>query len=170
MGQQGSQLLRRGGITMERSEVKWTNVKEISALDRRLTGENGVLIEATGMVDGYECEVVITPHGSRNGYVRVPPEHPWCGLHYDDEALYTVDCHGGLTFADGRRNGGWWLGFDCSHLGDAHDPDLMDEENRAHGIKWNHEGDVVRSLEYVQGECEGIARAVRNAAVNHNVD
>jgi len=38
-----------------------------------------------------------------------------------------VDVHGGITFAkiepcehvDGI---GWWIGFDCAHLGDAHFP------------------------------------------------
>jgi len=60
----------------------------------------------------------------RCGYVRVPPNHAWHGRNYDE---IDADVHGGLTFAqiepctheDGT---GYWIGFDCAHLGDAHWP------------------------------------------------
>ena len=77
--------------------------------------------------------------GYANGYVAVPPEHPFHGLHYDD-ANDTIDIHGGLTFSSSKsdiKNPEWedcecigfnsfdeipdnyWVfGFDTLHFGD----------------------------------------------------
>lgn len=62
----------------------------------------------------------LMPHGFGNGYIGVPPEHPWYGKHYDD-----IDCnvHGGLTYAADSAptqepDGYWWIGFDTAHLFD----------------------------------------------------
>lgn len=74
--------------------------------------------------------------GYANGYVAVPPEHPWYGKSYDD--IYDeIEIHGGLTFhgtsdsccnfknletIDDDTNTiplGWWVfGFDTLHWGD----------------------------------------------------
>ena len=66
------------------------------------------------------------------------------------------DVHGGLTYANGlndypvKTEGSvWWYGFDCAHAGDRTiDPGLYD----FHGP-----GDVARSREYVEAECESLA-------------
>lgn len=67
-----------------------------------------------------------------------------------------IDVHGGLTY--GAGNGKypveaplWWFGFDCSHAGDGEiTPDL----------RWpNH--DPVRSLCYVEKECERLAAQLK---------
>ncbi len=66
--------------------------------------------------------------GAWCGYVAVPPGHPLHGVRWLDAVL---DVHGGLTFAEARHkyfgrtlkegetDGHWYLGFDCSHAGDA---------------------------------------------------
>lgn len=74
--------------------------------------------------------------GYANGYVAVPPEHPWYRKSYDDvEDL--IDVHGGVSFADTSDSCcefsnletinddsntiplGWWVfGFDTLHWGD----------------------------------------------------
>lgn len=36
-------------------------------------------------------------HGWGNGYVALPKEHPFNGVHYDS---IPVDIHGGLTYAE----------------------------------------------------------------------
>lgn len=51
--------------------------------------------EATGL----PCLIVRSPVGALCGYVGVPPDHPWHGKEYDDEALIGVEVHGGLSFA-----------------------------------------------------------------------
>lgn len=64
------------------------------------------------------------PHGFANGYVGVPPGHPWHGKHYDD---INVNIHGGLTYGSrtlpGQEqpdaDGYYWVGFDTAHLGDS---------------------------------------------------
>lgn len=74
--------------------------------------------------------------GYANGYVAVPPEHPWYGKSYD-EVEDKIDIHGGLTFSaktdeccgwndietiDDDSNLiplGWWVfGFDTLHAYD----------------------------------------------------
>lgn len=70
---------------------------------------------------GLKCAVVqATEGGHRCGYVRVPPSHPCHGVDYNDP---DVSVHGGLTFGElepcAHEDGsGYWLGFDCAHLGD----------------------------------------------------
>lgn len=70
----------------------------------------------SGTEEGIEWKTCRAPiYGAVNGYVRVPEDHPWHGLDYDD---IDVDVHGGLTYA---RDG--WIGFDTLHFGD-HWPDM----------------------------------------------
>ena len=68
--------------------------------------------------------------GWGNGYVGVPPGHPWHGKHY-----YNIDAdvHGGLTYSQDHAplsmgespvpdsEGYWWVGFDTCHLHDNKD-------------------------------------------------
>lgn len=75
------------------------------------------------------------PCGYANGYVAVPPEHPYHGMDYDN---VPVNIHGGLTFGgDAKRitqnwkkhieflgedteipDNYWIFGFDTLHWGD----------------------------------------------------
>jgi len=116
------------------------------------------LLIAKGTHLGYEWEITSNRMGYRCGYVRVPPGHPWYGLHYDAVEPYP-EVHGGLTFSETDYNCGkggaddaWWLGFDCAHCGDAPDPALPGYLERM-----EVPGCVVRTTGYVQAECEGLA-------------
>lgn len=74
----------------------------------------------------------LIPHGYANGYVAVPQNHPLWGKDYDDEELWNIDVHGGLTYSDSWRDqfpnaelldgevpkGYWIFGFDTAHYGD----------------------------------------------------
>jgi hypothetical protein len=64
--------------------------------------------------------------GYGNGYVVLPPEHPYHGRDYEE---IPVPVHGGLTFAESADNlnweeldegdkGGWVIGFDTKHMRD----------------------------------------------------
>lgn len=77
---------------------------------------------------GYEAEVLATPMGHRCGYVTVPEGHPCAGKDYDE---LDVEVHGGLTYALDNQ-----FGFDCAHLYDAKDPELMSEEYREIHERW----------------------------------
>lgn len=77
------------------------------------------------------------PGGLLDGYVGVPPEHPWYGKLYTDcleredngECIRTpedqIDVHGGITYSDKGdgeylpNDNTWWFGFDCAHRGDT---------------------------------------------------
>lgn len=58
--------------------------------------------------------------GWGNGYIAVPPEHPWFGKDYDS---IDADVHGGLTYGkdhapNQKPDGYWWIGFDTGHYQD----------------------------------------------------
>jgi hypothetical protein len=113
---------------------------------------------------GLRAVVAIHPMGHRCGYVAVPPEHKLHGEDYDN---VEVDVHGGLTYSGSDRSeypvaaaGMFWFGYDCAHLGDARDPDLMDDEHRKYAniLSLRLGDDVIRSLDFCIDECESLAK------------
>lgn len=70
--------------------------------------------------------------GWGNGYVLIPSDHPYYGLHYDQIPL---SVHGGLTYSDAANDSpsqvadwpeftleekeGWVVGFDTAHYDDS---------------------------------------------------
>jgi hypothetical protein len=103
---------------------------------------------------GLKATVIATDMGHRCGYVSVPKDHPWHGKTYDEVGL---DVHGGLTYA-GMRDDLWWFGYDCAHLGDARDPELMSDEYKSIRIMLvNFDGDTVKTLDFCVNECEAMA-------------
>jgi hypothetical protein len=114
---------------------------------------------------GLRAVVVATVMGHRCGYVGVPASHKLHGIGYDNEPLYDIEVHGGLTYAGSDKKYPveselHWFGFDCAHLYDARDPDLMDDQHREMHEKYpsfaNIEG-VIRSLSFCERECERLA-------------
>jgi hypothetical protein len=80
----------------------------------------------------FPCLIVRGGGGALCGYVGVGKDHPYYQKDYDTVNA-DIEVHGGLTFSNERHEGGkichtpikgesdddlWWLGFDCSHLGD----------------------------------------------------
>ncbi len=66
---------------------------------------------ATGVEQGIKWAIVRAPMWwAINGYARVPDDHPWHGLDYDE---IDVAVNGGLTYA--RDD---WIGFDTMHAFD----------------------------------------------------
>lgn len=114
---------------------------------------------------GLRAVVLVQPWGSRCGYVGVEATHKLHGKDYDS---VDVEVHGGLTYARGYSDypadnkGMWWFGYDCAHVGDGRDRNLMDEEYKSiytpRTLAYFDEGGVVRSLEYCVGECERLAK------------
>ena len=62
-------------------------------------------------------------HSGLNGYVFVPPDHPWNDS--DDYGEGKCEVWGGLTFSK-SVGGGRWIGFDDCHLDPC--PRGMEEE------------------------------------------
>ncbi len=86
---------------------------------------------AKGVHMDHEWVVTHNGRGSRCGYVKVSPGHPWYGQQLDKcDRCDEVKVHGGVTYAEPDEacgNGaddGWWLGFDACHGGDLPDPEL----------------------------------------------
>ena len=117
-----------------------------------------MLLEKEFEYRGLKCEVKINDNiGFRCGYVILPENHPFISEDYND---LNIDCHGGLTYKEGRV-----VGFDCGHYGDGIDIDLISNEDiRESQIKiksmipaMDYE---VRSLEFVEQECMKIVDQV----------
>ena len=135
---------------------------------------------------GLRAVALFVRNNHRCGYVEVPKGHPLDGIEYSQhtdalkeawdkvkegdigkrgiiplfchkEGECTPDVifnvHGGITFSE-RGDGypadnsdGWWFGFDCAHAGDKMRCSF-------------YEGDVERTLEYVESECESLAEQI----------
>ncbi len=86
---------------------------------------------------GAACLIVRNDSGALCGYAGVEKDHPMFGIGYDDSPAYSLDVHGGPTFANsclevdgepgkgvchvpdsGRTDQVWWFGFDCAHYQD----------------------------------------------------
>ena len=117
-------------------------------------------------------EILDQPFGKRNPFQMLlftfnnnqPEDEVQLGLYFD--------VHGGITYSDGGDNSThpiesslWWLGFDCGHAGDDKDWELVEKlwgdepvvQRRLEYEKEIHfEGDVLRTLEYVQQECKNL--------------
>ncbi len=108
-------------------------------------------------------------HGAWCGYVAMPPGHPWHGKTGCAE-YPEVSVHGGLSYGNacggdichvprpGEPDNVWWLGFDCVHAFDV-------APAREAMTGWMRiEGEVYRTLDYVQAECRGLAEQAKAAA------
>lgn len=139
---------------------------------------------------GYRAVCLMVRGSHRCGYVGVPKGHPLYGVSYgeptevlrpamqrtmegqigkrgivpvfcasgedDDNRLrgdFVFDVHGSLTFSGKGEKGSyplsgdeWWFGFDCAHADDQ--------------TAFSPDGEL-RSREYVESECESLARQLK---------
>lgn len=108
--------------------------------------------------------------GFYNGYVQLPPGHPWRFINYDN---IPADVHGGITYSAPHCRGQWWIGFDTAHAGDGIVPELEKFMPPAllaikRAYPSNSRWPVVPcSLEYVIGECEALAEQALLAQSSH---
>jgi hypothetical protein len=112
--------------------------------------------------------------GALCGYVGTPPGHPWHGKDYNDEVLWGVEVHGGLTYAAPCVEGGHichvpqpgepdavhWLGFDCGHS-----QDISPAFGRLPGysVVPSSMGESYKPVTYVRRQVELLANQARAA-------
>lgn len=113
------------------------------------------------------------------GYVGVNNTHPFYKQGYND---VSVDCHGGLTFADscngsehgvchvvepGEDDHIWWLGFDCAHSGDKSPGMEANMRKWSTGFPYDdyHKDDHYWTLADVQAECKELASQIQAKVV-----
>lgn len=104
---------------------------------------------------GYKCTVMRTIYrvsyeslcgGHLCGYVCIPKNHPWHGKRYED---IICDCHGGLSYAEQKESGEFWIGFDCAHSGDAIPSVELGKKTRPELIELQKEHEeFIKSLPY----------------------
>lgn len=66
------------------------------------------------------------PHKGFNGYVLLPPNHPWREIDLQDppDDFESPAVPGGITFGPHVTG---WIGFDTAHAGDEWDWDLLED-------------------------------------------
>lgn len=101
---------------------------------------------------GLRAIALLIPNSHRCGYVAVPVGHLLHGKTYEEP---DISVHGGLTFSEAADHTGfatgteWWFGFDCAHAGDGM---MYYTPSELRGQE------PVRTLEFVEQECESMAR------------
>ncbi len=117
-----------------------------------------------GVHRGFEWQTVYNSMGSRCGYIRVEPGHPWF-----EKRDVEPDVHGGITFAKHGKpcpthgaEAEWWMGFDCAHANDAPDPSLPSFRILSFPP---YPGTVMRTQEFVEAECRALCEQAAEAAL-----
>lgn len=92
-------------------------------------------------IHGYPCKIAKSDFGFLCGYIGVPKNHRFYGVHYMD---MDTNVHGGWTFSDFIDDDDWWyFGFDCAHVGDY-----------IPAIEFHNSGDVYRDEAFVESELQ----------------
>jgi len=132
--------------------------------------------EATGL----PCLILRGPVGALNGYVGVPPGHPWHGLScFGEDSAVRVRVHGDLTYADqgppnwpsgsepsAEVDAAWWFGFDCAHYDDIAPFAFqhLTPEARERAISDPKWGQTYKTFAYVRAEVTDLAAQLAAAA------
>jgi len=118
---------------------------------------------------GHQILIVNTGHGTYNGYVSVPDNHPMRGVSYQDEEFFHnlhCCCNGGVTFT-GTLNyeeatEGWYIGFDNMHHRDKGSEELFKEYNVGeNGFLYNIynmgcENSTFKTMEMTEADCKAL--------------
>ena len=114
------------------------------------------IVEVHEKYKHYEYCVVVTHSGHRCGHVKTEDYDLAYGKKYDELHSF-ISCHGGLTYSDFTSftiSHGYWIGFDCSHLGDSPDPKFKTEENKVY-YRMFKDG-TVRTKDFCIEECKSM--------------
>lgn len=120
------------------------------------------------VASGFKCQARRNPLGAWCGYVGVPRGHVFFGVS-DDEVIYSLDVHGGVTFTGKWEEYDplWWFGFDCCHAWDI-TPGMFALEME---MDFPTPGEAVyRDLKYVKRECKKLASQLRTVQKEFSVD
>lgn len=94
----------------------------------RVIGGNMHIKTDTDPDTGYQYEIRMNFCGCYCGYVALPSLHPLYGAKLEDERIYELDVHGGVTYSDilnlaaddesHALDTAWCIGFDTAHMSD----------------------------------------------------
>jgi hypothetical protein len=151
-------------------------------------------IEIDNIYKGYQYVCIGNfLNGFRCGYVKIPETSIFFKKYYSDsikyleknsdlllfiddkidmspESIFTV--HGDITYSgEGyffKNKNDWWLGFDCGHVSDQYDIDLLEkyytnkeiikmENNKI----YNPENYTVKTKEFVEKECKSLINQIK---------
>jgi hypothetical protein len=108
---------------------------------------------------GFPWVVIHHGLGYRSGHIKLPKGHPWEDPDHDIEEPISV--HGGVTYFEvDTDSDGFWIGFDCGHVGDAPDPTLP-REYSFHMPQYP--GDTIKDTSFVENECHQLCEQAHSA-------
>ena len=125
---------------------------------------------SVGEHQGLTYAVVSNGIGYLCGYALCERGTALYGEYHNARILDRIKVHGGLSFS-GKRNHsgveGWWLGFDCAHVGDGFSEEYCDENylealsSSARTMRDLCDWSVVRDLNYVTDECKSLINQLK---------
>jgi len=161
-------------VTVDKTE--WEQGPWISEVDKKVWIDPNTKLK---------CIILRGPSGSLCGYVGVPKDHPFYGLHHDDNNIEQVngkwiDVHGGLTYSDypqiitdmsdslcfskeevlehlinNPNHDTWYFGFDCAHAGDT--CPKYDNMRSQYRQEYGNNGDSYKDMGYVTRQVTHLA-------------
>ena len=129
---------------------------------------------------GYQWIVAHNGIGSRTGFVRLPPKHPWHSLTWHE--INNVTVHNGLSasFSETAERPsdldqqGWWIGFHCGGFEDERDHSLPMDVTRRRLVQMSSQSFIypfargrsrIRSTAFVKGHCISLCEQAAAAAL-----
>lgn len=130
------------------------------------------LLEHQEIYQGYHL-VVMFMLGHRHGYVGLPNGHKFVGMDLNNDELDDLSVHGGIIYGGipsfKSNDYAWYLGFHCSHFGDADDIESMekygaDKEAIELSKRFFNHGEV-RTKEYVLNELYNLVEQLKGEKI-----
>ena len=137
-------------------------------------------VEKDFVIDEFRCVIIGQRMGHRCGYIEIPQDHKYYGVHYEALNCDDVDVHGGWTYSSSTTENNypvktnkdsWWVGFDCAHYMDARDLDLIksfgDDKLTRMYVEMEEDSlfrsGEVRTIEYVENELINAVKQLKMA-------
>ena len=149
----------------------------------------GFIVEKDFIYCGYRCIVIGTSMGHRCGYIEIPEGNPLYEKNYDEIDGY-INVHGGWTYSEygnetypvASDNHSWFIGFDCAHLYDKPDKELIEKlcdndillisQFETVFAKFKSVGDKrsIKTTEYVVNELRSAVKQIIDESYKDKVD
>lgn len=117
------------------------NILKALESNRNLTNKvyKNYKIEKDFYYKNYRCLIIAQNGGFRCGYIKISKNN----ILYNKEYAYIdINIHGGLTYSSFNyegypiktKNKTYWIGFDCNHVDDLYDLNLINSNSELYNI------------------------------------
>ncbi len=152
---------------MQQSKVlkKWTTEAGLVAM---------TIVQERGHINGYVKADHLDGHSGYEFSINFDELESWTPERIARQKQLNEICvHGGITLAGKMKDKtGWWFGFDTAHSGDkgnigfaykqlSDDDETFEEATKSMYLGMDFKDDVWRTPEYVEEQCESLAKQLK---------